>query len=64
MIIKLKESIIDELFVIGCRAGDQVKVESRNDKTGACYFTKMRNDVSQSCVVWPEDYEVIEPLKS
>lgn len=61
MIIKLKESIDDELKVIGCKPGDEVKVESFLPKTGAAYFTKHRNDVNQNCVVWPEDYEVIEP---
>lgn len=61
MIIKLKESIIPELKVIGCNPGDEIKVESMSATTGACYFTKTRNDVSQHCVVWPEDYEIVEP---
>ncbi len=61
MKIRLKETIMPELQVIGCKPGDEVKVESWNAKTGACYFTKFRSDVNQSCVVWPEDYEIVEP---
>jgi hypothetical protein len=61
MIIKLKESIDAELIAIGCKPGDEVKVESFLPKTGAAYFTKRGLAVPQNCVVWPEDYEVIEP---
>jgi hypothetical protein len=61
MIIRLKESIIPELQVIGCKPGDEIKVTSMSEKTGAVYFTKYRNDVNQDCVVWPEDYEIVEP---
>jgi hypothetical protein len=63
MKIKLKESINDELIAVGCKPGDEIKVEAISGKTGAVYFTKYRNDVNQQCVVYPEDYEVIEPLK-
>ncbi len=61
MIIKLKESIHDELIVIGCKPGDEIKVEAISGKTGAVYFTKYREVTEHKCVVYPEDYEVIKP---
>lgn len=63
MKIKLKDSIISELKSIGIRPGDIIESNDVNKTTGAVQFTKWHNASSYECVVWPEDYEVIEEEK-
>jgi hypothetical protein len=60
MKIKLKESINSELIAVGLRPGDEISSNDVNKITGAVHFTYYRNSSSYDCVVWPEDYEIVE----
>lgn len=63
MKIKLKDSIISELTCLGIKPGDIVKSTHLNKITGAVDFTHHYNSGTYDCVVWPEDYEVVEDDK-
>jgi hypothetical protein len=63
MKVKLKDSIISELTALGLRPGDVIESNDINKTTGAVQFTKWHNASSYNCVVWPEDYEIIEDEK-
>ena len=63
MKIKLKVSIISELTAVGLRPGDEISSNDVNRKTGAVQFTVYHNGSSYNCVVWPEDYEIVEETK-
>ena len=60
MKIKLKDSINSELIAVGLRPGDEISSNDVNKTTGAVQFTRWQNGSSYNCVVWPEDYEVIQ----
>ena len=60
MKIKLKDSINSELIAVGLRPGDEISSNDVNKTTGAVQFTRWHNGYSYDCVVWPEDYEVIQ----
>ena len=60
MKIKLKDSIISELTCIGLRPGMVVKSTHVNKITGAVDFTHHYSSGTYNCVVWPEDYEIVE----
>jgi hypothetical protein len=60
MKIKLKDSIISELTCLGLRPGMVVKSTQVNKTTGAVDFTHYYNSSPYDCVVWPEDYEIVE----
>ena len=60
MKIKLKDSINSELIAVGLRPGDEISSNDVNKTTGAVQFTRWHNSSSFDCVVWPEDYEVIQ----
>ena len=60
MKIKLKDSIISELTCLGLRPGMVVKSTQLNKTTGAVDFTHYYNSSAYDCVVWPEDYEIVE----
>jgi hypothetical protein len=64
MKVKLKDSIISELTCIGLRPGMVVKSTQVNKTTGAVDFTHYYGSGTYDCVVWPEDYEVVEEEKS
>jgi len=64
MKIKLKDSIISELTCLGLRPGMVVSGNDVNKITGAVTFAHYRNNDKYDCVVWPEDYEVIEEDKA
>jgi hypothetical protein len=60
MKIKLKASIISELRAIGLRPDMEFNSVCVNKITGAVDFIHYYNGFRQDCVVWPEDYEIIE----
>ncbi len=61
MKVKLKDSINSELTSIGLRPGMEVRSnQGINKTTGAVHFTHYCNSYPYDCVVWPEDYEVVE----
>lgn len=60
MQIKLKDSIISELTCLGIRPGMVISSENVNEITKAVEFTWFFNHSRYECVVWPEDYEVVE----
>lgn len=61
MKIKLIGDLDSELISVGLKEGDIVNAEtSPGSKSGQMYFTKYRSDVHQECVVWPENYEIVE----
>jgi hypothetical protein len=64
MKVKLKDSIISELTSIGLRPGMVVKSTHVNKITGAVDFTHYYGSGTYDCVVWPEDYEIVEEEKS
>ena len=64
MKIKLKDSIISELTCLGLRPGMVVSSTQVNKTTGAVDFTHYFNSAPYDCVVWPEDYEVVEEDKT
>lgn len=59
MKIKLTGELDTELTRIGLKPGDVVTPESSCKKTGAMYFFKLHIGFSNTCVVWPENYEII-----
>ena len=64
MKVKLKDSIISELTSIGLRPGMVVKSTHVNKITGAVDFTHYYGSGTYDCVVWPEDYEIVEEEKT
>jgi hypothetical protein len=60
MKVRLKDSIISELTAVGLRPGMVVKSTQVNKTTGAVDFTHYYNSSPYDCVVWPEDYEIVE----
>jgi hypothetical protein len=60
MKVRLKDSIISELTVIGLKPGMVVKSTQVNKTTGAVDFIHYYNFSPYNCVVWPEDYEIVE----
>jgi hypothetical protein len=64
MKIKLKDSIISELTCLGLRPGMVVSSTQVNKITGAVDFTHYYNSGTYDCVVWPEDYEIVEDEKA
>ena len=60
MKVRLKDSIISELTCLGLRPGMVVKSTQVNKTTGAVDFTHYFNSSPYDCVVWPEDYEIVE----
>ncbi|MCA1758698.1 MAG: hypothetical protein LC658_02920, partial [Bacteroidales bacterium] len=63
MKVKLKDSIISELTCLGLRPGMVVSSTHVNKITGAVDFTHYYNSGTYNCVVWPEDYEIVEDEK-
>lgn len=64
MKVKLKDSIISELTAIGLRPGMIVKSTAVSKITGAVDFTHYYGSGTYDCVVWPEDYEIVEEEKT
>jgi hypothetical protein len=64
MKVKLKDSIISELTCIGLPPGMVVSSTHVNKITGAVDFTHYYNFGTYDCVVWPEDYEIVEEEKA
>lgn len=60
MKVKLKDSIISELKCLGLRPGDIVSGTISSKITQSFDFTHYYNGSPYGCVVWPEDYEVVE----
>ena len=64
MKIKLKDSIISELTSLGLRPGMVVSGTISSKTTRSVDFTHYHNVYHYDCVVWPEDYEVIDDDKA
>ena len=64
MKIKLKDSIISELTCLGLRPGMVISSDSVNKTTGAVQFTHFYKSGKYDCVVWPQDYEIVEDEKT
>ena len=60
MKVKLKDSIISELTALGICPGDVIESSDITKTTGALHFTVHLHGSPYNCVVWPEDYEVME----
>jgi hypothetical protein len=60
MKVKLKDSINSELLAVGLRPGTEISSNDLNKTTGALQFTTWHHGSSYDCVVWPEDYEIVE----
>ena len=60
MKIKLKDSINSELTSLRLKAGMVISSNDVNLTTGAVQFDVILNGSTYNCVVWPEDYEIIE----
>ncbi len=60
MKIKLKDSINSELTSLRLKAGMVISSNDVNLTTGAVQFDITFNGSTYNCVVWPEDYEIIE----
>lgn len=48
-----------ELGLLGIKSGDRVIAESNNTKTGAMYFDIHHSGIKMNCVVYPEDYKIV-----
>lgn len=65
MKVRLKGKIHPELESIGLKAGDEIEVyKDTTSEVGCCHFTKYVEKRIYDCSIWPENYEIIEPLKS
>jgi hypothetical protein len=64
MKVRLKDTIISELTSLGLRPGMVVSATQVNKTTGAVDFTHYYNSAPYDCVVWPEDYEIVEDEKA
>jgi len=64
MKVKLKDSIISELTCLGLRPGMVVSGTISSKTTGSVDFAHYHNGSHYDCVVWPEDYEVVDDDKS
>ena len=58
--IRLTGNLDYELKMLGIKTNDIVNVEEFNRTTGAAYFKKYIGNLSINCVVWPENYEILE----
>jgi len=60
MKIRLKGNLDWELTRIGLAEGDEIdNIPDKVGKTGAVYFDKYYRSYKYECVVWPENYDVI-----
>lgn len=58
--IKLKGQLDSELLSIGLKEGDIVHADPDTfGKKGAMYFNKLHNGFTHSCVVWPDNYVIL-----
>ena len=60
MKIKLKDSINSELKAIGLKPGMIITGDEPTKTTGAIHFSHLHRSFTHHCVVWPEDYEIVE----
>ncbi|HMM02037.1 MULTISPECIES: hypothetical protein [unclassified Dysgonomonas] len=58
--IKLKGALDWELTRLGLEPGDVIKEHSTPSQNGAVYFDQYYNGFKQTCVVWPDNYEIID----
>lgn len=61
--IKLKGALDWDLTRLGLEAGDVIKNHSVPDQRGAVYFDTYYNGFTQNCVVWPDNYEIVDNNK-
>lgn len=61
----MKIRIIDpclELCRAGLKNGDEIEATPGSELTGSMYFEKHNGTRSFSCIVWPENYEVVTAI--
>lgn len=58
--IRLKGQLDLDLTKLGLRAGDEIKFNTPPASNGAIYFEVRYNGTTQNCVVWSDNYELIE----
>ncbi|WP_419032168.1 hypothetical protein [Dysgonomonas gadei] len=59
--IKLKGTLDWELTRLGLEPGDVIADHTAPGKeNGAIYFDQYYNGFKQTCVVWPDNYEIIK----
>lgn len=60
MKIRLKGTLDLDLTKLGLKTGDEVIASpDKLSKVGALNFVKMHNGFSVDCVVWPENYDIL-----
>lgn len=62
--IKLKGKLDLDLMLLGLRTGDIIKVPEQTNKNGAIFFEYHLHGWKYDCVVYQENYEIIEDFKS
>ncbi|MFZ4464360.1 MAG: hypothetical protein ACOYN5_10960 [Bacteroidales bacterium] len=61
MIVKLKGELETELKALGLKAGDEVGgFMCPVSKVGAFQFDQHKYGSTYHCVVWPDNYEIID----
>lgn len=58
--IKLKGVLDWEITRFGVKEGDVIQEHTKPGTNGAIYFTVHYGGFEQNCVVWPDNYKIIE----
>jgi len=61
--IKLKGIIDWEITRFGVKSGDIIQNHTKPDTSGAVFFDVDYNSTTQGCVVWEDNYDIIESNK-
>lgn len=62
--IKLKGKLDLDLMLLGLKTGDIIKAPKQTNSNGAIYFIYNLHGWNYDCVVYQENYEIIEDFKS
>lgn len=57
--IKLKGELDWEITRFGVKAGDVIEEHTKPDTSGAVFFDIQYNGMTQTCVVWTDNYDII-----
>lgn len=58
--IKLKGEIDWEITRFGVKPGDVIKIHTKPDVSGAIFFDVNYYSSTQTCVVWGDNYDIID----
>lgn len=62
--IRLLESIHPELTALGLKPGDIIDATTCCfSKVGCMHFEVSGRNRTNQCSIWPQDYEIVEPVK-